>query len=472
MTAAIVGIGATASPSQAQEADDTLQSLKQRNDALERRVKSLEEELNLKIKTLEQQVDQTAKVADRKRELDSETLDAKFKEATSIFKTPDWVTSIKLFGDVRMRYDAAYAPDSDFVTRWRIRPRLRFGAIATVKDDWEIGFRVASTPSVGKDSGGDPLSTNQTFEDNASRKPMGVDWVFARWTPIHTPDWTGSLAIGKLENPPNFTENIFDVDYTPEGLAEQFSFKINPDHTASAYFGQYMLDEQQFSGKDPFLLLEQIRLESRWSEHLNSALTLSGLSIINPKSLATGSVPDSNHGNTRDAAGVLQNDYQLLIADGRLTYNLDSFPLYKGSFPISFNGEYIHNFGASSDNIGYSFGPSFGRVSQTGKVQKGNWELSYRYQELQGDANYEELTASDNGAFYRGQPVAEPAAAGAPAFRPTFFNGLNLRGHAFRLAYAPTDSLVLDARVWLNETIREPDSVEGVRMLFDLVWKF
>ena len=198
------------------------------------------------------------------------------------------------------------------------------------------------------------------------------------------------------------------------------------------------------------------------------------MSIANPESLTTANVPDSNHGNTRTFGtnGVPVNDYQLVIADGRLTYNLDSFPLYNGPFPISLNGEYIHNFGASRDNIAYSFGPSFGRVTQTGKVSKGNWEISYRYQELQGDANYEELTASDNGAFYRSRPVGEP---GSVFTRPTFLNGLNLRGHAFRLAYAPFDSLVLDARVWLNEPIRvasPSDKVQGVRFIFDLVWKF
>ena len=132
--------------------------------------------------------------------------------------------------------------------------------------------------------------------------------------------------------------------------------------------------------------------------------------------------------------GVLVNDYQLLTTDGSITYNLDSFPLYNVPFPISLTGEYIRNFGASHENIGFAFGPSFGRVSQRNaagiKNQKGKWEISYRYQELKGDANYEELTASDNGAFYRHRPFGEPATG---SFRATFLNGLNLRGHAFRL---------------------------------------
>jgi len=465
----------------ADETADTVKDLKRQNELLNQRVKALEEQLNQKIKALEDQLDQKVKAVDRKRELDSEAADAKFKEAaskksTSLFKLPDWVTSVRLIDDLRLRYDGAYAPANDFVTRWRVRPRLRLGAIATLKDDWEIGFRLASAPSVGKDSGGDPLSTNQTFEDNGSRKPVGVDWAFARWTPIHTPKWTGSLAAGKMENPPNYTEDVFDVDYTPEGLAEQFSYQVSSNHTVSAYLGQYMLDELQFSNRDPFLFLEQLRLDSKWGKHVNTAFTVSGLSIANPESLTTASVPDSNHGNTRNATGALVNDYQLVIADGSVTYNLDSFPLYKGPFPIKLYGEYIHNFGASRDNIGYSFGPSFGSVSQRNYAgvanQKGKWEISYRYQELQGDANYEELTASDNGTFYRSRPPGEPALT---TFRPQFLNGLNLRGHAFRLAYAPFDSFVIDARVWLNEPIKvlsAADKVQGVRVLLDLVWKF
>jgi len=465
VAAAILAVYGSGSQLLADDQADDINKLKRDNEALQQRVKTLEEQLNQKFKALEDQLNQKSNIAT------TEPPPPKLPESSSLFKVPSWITGIRLVNDLRMRYDQIYAPDSDFVTRWRIRPRLRLGAIVGLKDDWEIGFRITSTPSVGHDSGGDPLSTNQTFEDNGSRKPIGVDWAFARWNLLQTPRWTGSVALGKLENPPNFTENIFDVDYTPEGLAEQFAFKINPDHTLSTYFGQYYLDELQFSGKDPYLFLEQLRLESNWGKHLNTAVTISGLSISSPESLSTSNVPDSNHGNTRNAAGELLNEYQLGIAEGSITYFLDNFPLYHGPFPIKLAGEYIHNFGASDNNIGYSFGPSFGRVTQTGKVQKGNWEISYRYQEMQSDANYEELTASDVGAFYRTRPVQEP---GAGSFRPTFLNGVNIRGHAFRVAYAPTDFLVLDGRVWLNEAIRgsSADTPDGVRLLFDLVWKF
>jgi hypothetical protein len=456
----------------AQEPADALKSLQARNALLEERVKNLEDQLERRVRALEEQLDLKTKVVDRKTESDQESAAAKRKDApASKFKASDWVNMVRVASDIRMRYDEVFAPDSNFVTRWRIRPRLRLGAIVSLKEDWELGFRLASAPSVAKDSGGDPLSTNLTMEDNGSRKPVGVDWAFARWTPLHSEKSTASFALGKLENPPNFTENVFDVDYTPEGFAEQLSYKISQAHTASAYFGQYVLDEQSFSSKDPLLFLEQVRLESRWSPRVGTAFTLSGLTIVHPASLSTASVPDSNHGNTRTAGGVLVNDYNLVIADASITFGVDNFLSYDGPLPIKLVAEYIHNFGASDNNSAFSFGTSFGKVAQTGKVRKGDWEVSYRFQELQGDSNYEELTASDNGVFYRSRPVAEP---GTGAFRPTFLNGLNLRGHAFRIAYVPADFLVLDARLWLNRPIRasaQSEKMQGARLLLDFVWR-
>src|SRR5438552_7581438 len=54
---------------------------------------------------------------------------------------PDWVTSLKLGGDFRARYEGNYYENDDpsarpFSTqRDRYRYRLRFGAVATLKDN-------------------------------------------------------------------------------------------------------------------------------------------------------------------------------------------------------------------------------------------------------------------------------------------------------------------------------------------------
>src|SRR5438093_8148949 len=118
VTAAILSVYGAVGQLIADETADTVKDLKQQNELLNQRVKALEEQLNQKIKALEDQLDQKVKAVDRKRELDSEAADAKFKEAaskksTSLFKLPDWVTSVRLIDDLRLRYDGAYAPAND-----------------------------------------------------------------------------------------------------------------------------------------------------------------------------------------------------------------------------------------------------------------------------------------------------------------------------------------------------------------------
>src|SRR6266496_2532453 len=60
---------------------------------------------------------------------------------------PDWVTSLKLNGDFRARYEGNYYESGEgpfAVQRDRFRYRLRLGAVATVKDNFEVGLRLAS----------------------------------------------------------------------------------------------------------------------------------------------------------------------------------------------------------------------------------------------------------------------------------------------------------------------------------------
>jgi len=114
------------------------------------------------------------------------------------------------------------------------------------------------------------------------------------------------------------------------------------------------------------------------------------------------------------------NDYQLLIADGRLTCNLDSFPLYTG-IPRQLEWGIHSQLRRRSRQHRLFLWPV---LRQRQPEEQPDWKKpegqlgdSYRYQELQGDANYEELTASDNGTFYRGRPPGEPALT---IFRPSF----------------------------------------------------
>lgn len=382
-----------------------------------------------------------------------EEADKGFTQAYSVKSgMPDWVSTLRFNGDFRARYDGIYSDIPGLVDRHRTRFRLRFGATALLSDDFEIGLRLASAANTGGDTGGDPISTNETLGNNGNRKALGIDMAYAKWSPINTPEWSGSFAFGKFENPFSFSEMVFDNDYTPEGLSEQIGHRFNDQQFLKLNLGQFVLDELSSSHKDAYMMGAQARLDSTWNQKWQSTMSLGGLSIINPQSLTDTGVPNINRGNTR-TAGVLVNDYNLVIADAAVVYNLDNFPFYEGLFPIELGGEYIHNLGASRKNRAFGFGPTFGKAGK-----KGTWEFSVKYKELQADSVYEETVDSDYGGFY-----------------PAYGSGTNVRGPVYRLSYSPRDFLTFSAMYAHTELIDEAApgaKSDGSRLIVDAVFKF
>ncbi len=389
---------------------------------------------------------------------------------------PDWVKTMKLYGDFRGRFDhvsfennVAGAPNYD---RNRYRYRLRAGVTATLKDDFEMGFRLTSGDPRST-FGGDPISGNSTFQDGASKKFVYIDLAYGRWTPVNSGPWLLSATYGKMENPFVASDIVFDSDYTPEGLALQASYDIinQPDqkHTIKASGGFFALDEFNQGanqGNDPYFLAGQVRLESVWSKKVHTSVGFTALSLYGHSALLTANVPDSTSGNTRGAGGLLVNNYTPIIGDASFTYSLDSFPLYPGAFPIKVGGDYMYNPSAPLNNVGYSVGVTFGKAGK-----KGTWELSYRYKRLEADANYEEFVDSDTGSFYQAAVAARGAGAG-------FKSGTNLKGHLVRASYSPSDAFTLSATYYLFDLIN-PAVVGGLktesgtgRLTVDAMWKF
>lgn len=356
----------------------------------------------------------------------------------------DWVENLRLTGDLRVRFDDTFGENSAFVTRQRYRYRLRAGAILKLKDDLELGFRMIS----GTD--GSPLGSNQTFEDNASKKNIRIDQAYGRWSPRLGDSAALMLTLGKMESPFVFTDLVLDPDYTPEGLAQQLSYSFNKNHSAKLILGGFVLDELELSNHDPFLFGAQLRFDSQWNKRVQTSFGLAGLMIQNAGSLVTTNVPDVNSGNLRNDAGGLTHNYNPLIADGSATYWLVSFPGYPGAFPLTLLGQFMWNPAANSDNIAWTAGPTIGRAAR-----KRTWEISYRWKSLEGDVWYEELVSDDFGAFYQ-----EASDRGPDGFR----GGTNVRGHVVRVAYAVTDAFVLSVAYLGTELIEESPAGSESRM--------
>jgi len=375
---------------------------------------------------------------------------------------PDWVTAMKWNGDFRGRYEGFYSDNPAAVDRNRLQYRVRLGLTVDMLDNLEVGLRLAS---IG-DTANNPISSNQTLDNNASKKGLSLDLAYGKWTAVNNSRWLASVTVGKMENPLQFTPIVTDPDYTPEGFGQQVTLRLNPEHDLKLNLGQFVLEERSASSLDTYMLGAQMLWDARWGQHWTTTLGLGALAISGKDSLTTGNGQlNIGEGNSRiggAAAGAPLHHFNPIIADAAVGYTFEKAPLYPGAFPVKLAGEFMHNPAAPRDNEGYSVKLTLGKAGK-----RKTWEASYEYRELQRDAIYEELPESDFNAFTQ----AASTAGGTGGF----VNGTNVRGHIGKIGYSPTDSLTFFVTYWLTENISETPAgsrSRAGRLQVDAVWKF
>jgi hypothetical protein len=381
--------------------------------------------------------------------------------------TPNWVANTKISGDFRGRFEGLYASDPSVMDRNRFRFRLRAGLVSQVGEQFEVGLRLASGEAAAGTAGGDPISSNATFMDNGSKKLIFIDLAYAKWREVQSDRWNATLTLGKMENPLVTSDIVFDHDYTPEGIAQQVTWKVDDRHTVSANVAGFALDGIGAFERDAFIAAAQLRLDSKWTKQLQTSGGIMALGIIGEDALVNAAVPNQNRGNSRPRAntfgpGALSQEYTTLVADAAVTYSFASAPLYSGSFPVKFGGDYIYNWGAKTLNQAASIGITFGKAAK-----KGQWELGYRYKYLEADAWYEELVDSDFGAVYGRAPDAGGSAG--------YGAGTNVRGHVVKACYAVSDAFALGVTAAFTDLIKSsPANFDSgfTRVQFDATWKF
>lgn len=391
---------------------------------------------------------------------------------------PDWVTSLKLNGDFRGRYDALHGWDSTMMDRNRFRYRARVGVTALMMDNFEAGIRLTSSDPAGS-FGGDPISGNTTFQDNGSKKFVYMDLAYGKWTAVNNYSFRDTVGIGKFENPLTFSEMVFDGDYTPEGALNQFTYTINDLQSLKFNTTVAVLDEISSSSHDPLMLGAQLQWDAIWLQKegrkvIETSLGAGFLGVKNPENLGNAAVPNQNVGNTRDANGNLVHDYNPIVGNAAVTYTLDSFPMFSGFFPVKVAGEYMHNPAASTQNNGWWAGVTFGKAGK-----RRTWELSYKYKHLEGDAWYEEFVDSDFGAYYARTPgVSGNTTAGwGKEGKGGYGAGTNAKGHIMKASYSPFDPVTLSVAYTLSDLVKNPNNVYGTsdtvgRLVVDAVLKF
>jgi hypothetical protein len=379
------------------------------------------------------------------------------KAFNSKIQMSDWVSSYKLYGDFRGRYDqlststhaSSFSGDENNV---QLRYRIRVGLLVNMKDDMQVGFRVSSGT-------GSPLSGNQTLNNNANKKSLFVDAAYGKWTAINDGTWMAAGTIGKMDQPFMVSPMVFDPDYTPEGGALQSSYKINDHHSLAFNGAGFVVD--QVNSRGPYIYGGQALWNATWTPKISSTAGIAAYDLANKQNVKTGATPyDSNVGNTLNAAGTqpLYN-FNPIVASGSATYMLDKFPLYPGAFPIKVGGEYMNNPAAPSNNEGWWAGLTLGKAAK-----KGMWDISYRYQRLEADAWWDQVVDDDNIAL---TPTS--------AVSGTVASGTNVKGHQVKFNYAILDSLTFSFTCYINELINNPvppAKSDAVHAMADLMWKF
>jgi hypothetical protein len=148
----------------------------------------------------------------------------------------DSISKIKLYGDVRYRWDyaketpqvvnapglAAGAAQSRDNTNERSRFRLQVGTDITFTDNFTGGFELET--SANNDS------ANQTFGNAYAKYAINVGKAYLQWKPYN---WVTLLG-GKFNNPLYTTDLRWDPDIYPEGGAEVFNWTFPVDFGGSS----------------------------------------------------------------------------------------------------------------------------------------------------------------------------------------------------------------------------------------------
>jgi polyhydroxyalkanoate synthesis regulator phasin len=361
---------------------------------------------------------------------------------------PEWIKSVKLYGDVRSRAEGiAYADDNarnaylDFNTvnnkggvgkagdtallnvsedRNRLVGRLRFGATVQLGNAFSIDTRLTSGTATT------PVSTNQTLGNYGARWTLNVDKAAVLWNPLS--EWHDrelDLRFGRFSNPfVTTSELIWDNDVTFEGLSATYAMDLwgrdlpKMERGLFLTVGAFPLQEVELSTKDKWLYAAQLGSEF-WLGR-NAMVRVTGGYFDYRNIVGVRNSPDSTlqdftapkflqKGNTlydiRNDTDTSTNLYALAgeyrIANANVTLDL----AVTGPYHAWVTGEYAKNVGWDTKDVlaltgktiqartvGYDFGVGFGNPLLK---QLWDWRASLSYRYVERDAVLDAFTDSD-----------------------------------------------------------------------------
>jgi hypothetical protein len=332
-----------------------------------------------------------------------------------------WVDRIDFSGDARLRHETIDEDGEE--DRKRMRFRSRFGFKASVMDDVQFVLRLAT-------GGGNPVSTNQSFDDGFSTKDIGVDQAYVSWAAA---DGLNIFA-GKMKNPlysAGKVPLVWDSDLNPEGFAATYS--------SGMFFGTVagFTVEERSSSDDSLLYAVQAGVKTDLGE---GAKLTAGVGYF-AYSDTIGAEPFYNgsaKGNTVDLAGNYVYDYK----DTELFAQFDT---KLGDLPLQVYAHFVQNNEVSQQDTAYAFGAKIGSAKKQGTQQ-----FSWTYQDIEADAVIGTFNDSDFGG-----------------------GGTDSEGHLIKYKYMLRDKISLGGTLMLNKVDRFQGTEHDYnRLQLDVEFKF
>jgi hypothetical protein len=209
-----------------------------------------------------------------------------------------------------MSYVGQYEDTTGEAERHRGRFRYRLAVTATITDQLKTVFGLAS-------GGSDPRSTNQTFEDSFSHKPVQIDLAYAQYQPIKAIKLVG----GKFKNPIWLPSDLlWDSDINPEGGAVQLDFATAIGFDIRFNTGIFVIDEDS-GGGDPFVIPIQGGISYAFDKQIDFQLAVTYYSFVDVEGSALEfSKPFAGLGNTL-VDDVLMFDYDSISMGAEVGFN-------------------------------------------------------------------------------------------------------------------------------------------------------
>jgi polyhydroxyalkanoate synthesis regulator phasin len=371
---------------------------------------------------------------------------------------PDWVSSIQLFGDLRLReerYDQemptlpsnCLALGADFclpdfqaineaggtsvndqsiyrnitTERVRTRVRLRAGLRAQVSDGVTAVVRLATGNT------GDPVSTNQTLGQYGSNFDIALDQAYLRFDAgAHSELPWMTVYGGRNPNPFVSTDLVWDADLNFDGVAGTWRLGFGgASDTPSFGFltvGAFPLQEIELSTDDKWLYAGQLGLDWSWADRArfkiaaayyyfdnitgisNPVLGSNVLDYTAPKFMQKGNTlfDIRNDLNPNTYLFALASEYHLASGTAMLEVPM-------GSYKLLVTGDYVRNLGYDENKvlaIPLELRTTDGEERTTGYQGeigfgtartggRGDWRAYVAYKHLERDAVVDAFTDSD-----------------------------------------------------------------------------